>query len=346
MFTRVFIAAVLALALPTGIFAADDPDATLGVKAYLVDVATRMHGAAKEFEKNAHEYQQLIDGAGGDYRLAWKNSAPQLRALVEKMRENYKAMDSFGYENVEGIVAGVHRFADFDVYLDAGVPQSDAGSSSPVAPVVLKTSTGRSIEHEGCLFTYIIEPALWGGNAHYVIALDLDGDGKIAAHESLPQADVLAAAAVDVRKKIGELLAAAGKWQPTTEDCFAAIITMTPTLSGYFEDWKASRYAPENSGKFSAVSRVSDMRGIMSSVALLYRAVDPAVEKKDGALAKSIGHGFADILSFIDRVEAREKKVRITDVEIEELTARAKARADKLVPQVEQAAALLDLQGA
>ena len=43
------------------------------------------------------------------------------------------------------------------------------------------------------------------------------------------------------------------------------MIVMTPTLSDYFEDWKESRYAPEKSGRFQAVSRVSDMRGIMGS---------------------------------------------------------------------------------
>src|SRR5439155_23348451 len=111
----------------------------------------------------------------------------------------------------------------------------------------------------------------------------------------------------------------------------------------YFDDWKESRYAPESSGKFTAVSRVSDMRGIMSSVAILYGAVNDQVATKDPALAHSIEHGFTGILQFIDRVDAREKKsgAAISGPEIDELAEQAKQKADKLVPQVEQAAAIV-----
>jgi hypothetical protein len=156
----------------------------------------------------------------------------------------------------------------------------------------------------------------------------------------------LAAAAKDARKKIGELIRTSREWKPTVADCFGAIIAMTPTLSGYFDDWKESRYAPETSGRFTAVSRVSDMRGIMESVSVLYDAVHPQVQTKDPALAKSIKAGFTSILAFIDRVEAREKKAggKLTPAEIEELTAQAREKSDKLVPQVEQAAAILNVK--
>ena len=307
-----------------------------------------MQAAATDFEKNAVEYQRIIDAANGDYAKALQTSREKILSLVRAMQENYKAMDSFGYETIEGIVAGVKPLQDFDVYLDAGVPKSQESPGATIAPVVLQTKTGRVIDHEGCLFTYIIEPALWGGNPHFVIRSDVNGDGKIEPKESLPLADVMLAAAVDVHKKINELAAASGVWKPTTEDYFAAIITMTPTLSGYFDDWKESRYAPQASGKFSAVSRVSDMRGIMGSVAVLYKAVEPQVQTKDTALAKAISRGFGDILAFIDRVDAREKKGKISIPQIDELGSQAKEKADKLVPQIEQAAAILavKVQGA
>ena len=41
---------------------------------------------------------------------------------------------------------------------------------------------------------------------------------------------------------------------------------MTPTLSSYFDDWKeAKKNGGSLGGRFVAVSRVSDMRGIMAS---------------------------------------------------------------------------------
>ena len=313
------------------------------VKGYLLDALVKMHAAAEQFVQNAAAYQRLSDAHGGDPVRAWAAAPNEMQKLVEALRENYKAMDSFGYETIEGIVAGVGCFSDFDIYLDSGVPQDQAGGGTPVAPVVLDLPNEKKIDHQGCLFTYIIEPMLWGTNASLVLPADLNSDGKIGPRESLPRPEVLTAAANDVRAKIVQLQQAAIAWQPTTSDYFSAIITMTPTLSGYFDDWKESRYAPESSGRFTAVSRVSDMRGIMSSVALLYGAVNGQVAAKDPALANSIAHGFRGILQFIDRVAARERKSggAITGALIDELAEQAKEKADKLVPQVEQAAAIV-----
>jgi hypothetical protein len=324
---------------------ASSPPGSNDVKGYLLAALTKIERASDEFVSNATAYQKLVDANGGDCAKAFAQSPDEVLRLVAALRENYKAMDSFGYETIEGIVAGVPRLADFDVYLDAGVPKDQAGGGTPVAPVVLTLPGGSKIDREGCLFTYLIEPMLWGSNKTLVVPVDLDRDGKIGPRESLPRVDALQAIATDVRMKIRELHETAIAWQPSTSDYFSAIITMTPTLSGYFDDWKESRYAPETSGKFSAISRVSDMRGIMFSVAVLYGAVHANVAGKDPALAKSIQRGFADILAFIDRVDQREKKAGavMTPAEVDELGEQAKQKADKLVPQVEQAAALLDL---
>ena len=313
------------------------------VKGYLLDALVKMHAAADQFVQNAAAYERLSNAHGGNPVRVWAAGPDEVQKLVERLRENYKAMDSFGYETIEGIVAGVGSLSDFDVYLDSGVPADQAGGGTPVAPVVLRLPNEKKIDHQGCLFTYIIEPMLWGTNASLVVPADLNGDGRIAPNESLPRPDVLTAAATDVRARIVQLQQAAIAWQPTTSDYFSAIITMTPTLSGYFDDWKESRYATARSGKFTAVSRVSDMRGIMSSVALLYGAVNGEVATKDPALANSIERGFKGILQFIDRVAAREKKsgAAIGGPVIDELAEQAKQKADKLVPQVEQAAAIV-----
>ena len=89
---------------------------------------------------------------------------------MTKMQENYKAMDSFGYETVEGIVAGVPSMADYDVYLDAGVPASEGPEG--VASVVLDLGNGEKIDKQGALFTYIIEPMLWAGDKRWVTPVD------------------------------------------------------------------------------------------------------------------------------------------------------------------------------
>ena len=341
--TALFAAALLVLqSVPAQ---ANSPNGN-DVKGYLLENLSQMENAANHFVEDANAYQRLADANGGDPVRAFQASAAEMQRLVSALREEYKAMDSFGYETIEGLVAGVPALADFDVSLDSGVPRDQAGGGTPVAPVVLQLANGAKIDHEGCLFTYIIEPMLWGANKKLVVPADLNHDGKIDARESLPRADVLLAAANDVRAKISDLHKTAIAWKPSTADYFSAIITMTPTLSGYFDDWKDSRYAGAGSGNFSAVSRVSDMRGIMYSVAVLYSAVRDEVATKDPALASSIQRGFDRILEFIERVDAREKKAgaQMTASEIDELAEQAKQKADKLVPQVEQASAILDVK--
>ena len=86
------------------------------------------------------------------------------------------------------------------------------------------------------------------------------------------------------------------------------------------------------------------MRGIMSSCAVMYKAVLPAVTEKDKALAKSVDLGFDGILSFIDLLGKREKEGVIKEAEIDELAAQAKEKTDKLVPQIEQSAAIAGIK--
>ena len=310
------------------------------VKSYLVSTLEKMKKASADFVDNSRTYAALAATNGGiDKAFAAKKG--DVQKLVAKMQDNYKAMDSYGYETVEGIVAGVQKFSQYDIYLDAGTPKGE-GQPEDVSPLKLKLSTGEVIDRAGSSFTYIIEPALWGGNRKWCVPVDLDGDGKIGPRESLPRPEVLTAVAVDTDQKIGALLADARAWQPTAADCYQAMVAMTPTLSEYFEDWKESRYSKEASGRFYAVSRISDMQGIMKRCAIMYHAVDGTVKPKDKALAKAIDTGFHDIFAFLDDIESREKRsaAGFKPAVIDELATQAKSKTDKLVPQIKQAAAL------
>lgn len=337
MNTRSSLALLLALALSAVIFSSQGraEETAASVKSYLLKNLEKMNAASKDFVANSEAYSALVAANGGSVEAAYKADPKKIDQLIAKMQENYKAMDSFGYETVEGIVAGVPSMADYDIYLDAGVPASEGPDN--VAPVVLELGNGEKIDRQGSLFTYIIEPMLWGGDKRWVTPVD--GGKKL-----LPRPKVLAAAATDVNKKLGELLADAKAWNASVSDCFGAMVVMTPTLSDYFEDWKESRYAKEKSGRFQAVSRVSDMRGIMGSCQVMYDAVDKQVAEKDKSLAKSVDSGFKGIMSFLDKIEKREKQGEIKGAEIDELATQAKEKTDKLVPQIQQSAAVVGVK--
>ena len=313
--------------LPVAVHAAETAES---VKSYLLKKLDKIQNASEDFVKNSEAYAALVAENGGTVEAAYKAKPKEVEKLVGKMQDNYKAMDSYGYETIEGIVAGVDSMAAYDIYLDAGVPASEGPED--VAPVVLVLQDGKKIDKQGALFTYIIEPALWGGDKRWSV---MTADGK-----PLPFPGILLAASKDVNKKIGELVADAKAWNASTSDCFGAMVVMTPTLSDYFEDWKESRYSKDKSGRFQAVSRVSDMRGIMGSCQVMYEAVEKGVAAKDKALAKSVSSGFKEIMAFLDKIEAREKQGEIKGAEIDELATQAKEKTDKLVPQIEQSAAV------
>ncbi len=324
-----------ALAIALLACTAHSADNAQDVKKYLLSRLDKVRAASEDFVKVADQYAATIKENGGTVVAAYKAEPKKLEALVERLREDYKKMDSYGYETVEGIVAGVSSMADYDIYLDAGVPASEGPDD--VAPVVLDLGNGEKINKQGALFTYIIEPALWGGDKRWVVQVDASG-------KTLPRPEVVTAAATDVNRKIGELVSDAKAWNATTADCFGAMVVMTPTLSDYFEDWKESRYSKDKSGRFQAVSRISDMRGIMGSCQVMYLAVKPEVAAKDKALAKSVNSGFDGIMSFIDMLDRREKQGEIKIAEIDELATQAKEKTDKLVPQIEQSAAVVGVK--
>lgn len=330
------------------VHAADTGDGTAQIKAYLMGKLQRMDKASHDYVANANAYQGFLDASGGDYEKAALEHGPEMLGLVRKMQDDFKIFHNEGYEQVEGITAGTKLMVDFDTYLDAGVPKSDATTDSPAAPLVLKSRTGKLIsDREGNLFHYIIEPTLWGTREIFIHRLKGEAAAKLKPVTVLPRADVCTASADECARKMDELLGIATRWQPTLDECVGALVWMTPTLNGYFDDWRDSRYNPQASlGRYVAESRVLDMRGIMFSLKVICDAILPQVQSKDPALAARLKSEYGDIISFIDRVDARERSSgsKITAAQIEELAYQAKRLTDQLTPHLKQMAKTLDLR--
>lgn len=317
------------------------------IKSYLVGKVTDMDKASHDFVTNAQGYAKVIQAHGGDYNQAALAEGEVLQEWIAKMQGNYRAFHNTGYETIEGVVAGVKPLVDFDTYLDAGVPKAEASSDSPSSPLVLKSADGKMIsDHQGNLFHYVIEPALWATKPHLIHAVSPEASAKLKGAKALPRADVVVAASLECARKMDELLAASQKWQPSLDEVVGALVWMTPTLNGYFDDWKDSRYNPNAaSGRYVAESRVLDMRGIMSSLQLTYNAIMPELAKKDASLAKRLQKDYNAIITFIDRADARERKgSKLTIQEIEEMAFQAKAMTDQLVPRLKQVVAILNLK--
>ncbi len=330
------------------------------VKTYLVGKVQTMDAAAHDFVTNAAAYQAIIDSEGGDYNKAAEEHGVELGELVKKMQGDFGIYHNHGYETVEGIVAGTKRMVWFDNYLDGGVPANEASTDSPESPLVLRAKDGTMISnHNGNLFHYVIEPTLWGTRSFFLVKLSSKAQEKLkeeyeetlntklsAGPVALPRTDVLTAASIDCAEKLDMLLQVANDWQPTTGECIGALVWMTPTLNGYFDDWRDSRYNPVATGHYVAESRVLDMRGIMYSLQITCDAILPQLQPKNPGLADQLKYEYANIISFIDRVEARDAKrsYKMSIPEIEELAEEAKTITDQLQPQLRQMAAILNAE--
>ncbi|MDB5327845.1 MAG: hypothetical protein JWM57_3414 [Phycisphaerales bacterium] len=311
-----------------------------GVKAYLVTVVESCNVAAADLKAAATTYADLVKAAGSPAAAAQSESA-KVADAIKKMRDAYQRLDSFGYEYVEGIVAGVPGLEKYDVELDSGLPKADATSPSDVVADVIVHAGPDTLDHQGSLNNFLIEPTVFGTNPKFIDgAAVLPGMGTNAVGLPKPQLAVaLADYAID---GYGRLLKDSKAWQPTDKDCFQAVYNMTPTLADYFDEWKETKKtgaAP--GGRFVAVSRVSDMRGIMSSVQLTWDGLMTDVKAKDPALAESVTRGYGQILTFINTVDTRDQQKPLTIEAIDALGSQAKDKADKLTAQTQQAAALL-----
>lgn len=318
------------------------------VKSYLVVQAGKLSAAAHDFEANAEAYQKLLDAHGNDYNQAVLASGPEAVALVKKMQGDYLNLHMNGYETIEGIVAGVRDLVAYDIYFDSGVPKSQGSTDSPVAPVVVRDAVGKTIvDRDGNLFHYVIEPCLYGAKSTFVEKLDAPAAEALGI-KFLPRANVALAAAKDAARQSDLFVASCKAWQPRVEDCIGALVWMTPTFNTYFNDLRDSLYSP-NPTAYISESRVKDMRGIMSSLRLIYSSIHPGVQQKDPALARQLQAEYDAILIFIDQTDARDRRAResrgrLSRVELEEMAQKAKSMSDQLAPKIKLAAAQIGAQ--
>jgi hypothetical protein len=313
-----------------------------GVKVYLVTQVERIVKAAQDLKTAGQAYDKLVTAHNNDAQAAAKAEPKKVAQLIQDMRHAYERIDSYGYEYIEGIVAGVPTLVHYDVELDSGLPQKMATSPTDnVAQVVIRAGD-LTLTNEGSLNNFLIEPTVFGTNDRFI-----EGKAKLPGMEGmigLPKPKLVLGLADYALNGYTRLLKDSKAWQPSDRDCFLTLYNMTPTLADYFEEWKESKiHHGAVGGRFVAVSRVSDMRGIMGSVRLTWQSVEPKVAAADPALAQSISDGYAKVMTFIDTVDSRDQASPLNPQTIDALGSQAKERADKLTVQSAQAAALLKI---
>lgn len=338
------LAVLVAAAVASDVAVAAAPQPQLrGVKLYLLRHTTQLRGFTAEFQAAADRYYGAARASRFDYAKLARNPAARrdlLRLKAIWVRGNPL------YERVEGIVAGTPSLAVYDVILDAGSSAKDDPASA--VPFDLELRDGRVLRKPGNLYN-LTEGMLWGTLAALVERrADLDGDGRRAFGEVLPDAHALLAAADAFVLYARGLDRAARAWTPTPSDAFTAVVVMVPTMSEYFGQWKTSRFVLGNRARaesFNVVSRLSDIGDILGGLRVIYAGIRPAIAKVSTAQATQTRRDLDALHAYVGSLRAQERSGRrFTPQQADVLGREAQERATAIAGQVSQAAARLRVE--
>lgn len=333
--------------------AAAAPEADLAaVKAYALDHAQKMKSATEAFRQSAETYYGQIAHIKAEHpdEDPYEHLIAEHRAEAAELLETAKQQwieASTHYELDEGIVAGVPSLAFYDIWIDAGASAADAPDEALAWQLTL--ADGRTLDSPGNFFHNLTEPALYGTNEEFTaLKADLDGDGAVELGEALPEAEILLASAQGLDQASGQMLAAIEAWEPSLQETFGALTTMTPTMNEYFEQWKLSAFvAGQNyeEASFVALSRLFDINGILNGLNVAYGNISPVVAAADADLDAQITTGYAELVSYVSDLYQQEQGGKVFSPEEADLFGtEAQDRATALAGQVAQAAALVGVE--
>jgi hypothetical protein len=316
------------------------------IKTYLLDHTKRLHADVVKLRQNADAYHDLAEESDFDASRLLAGHRPEVAKLLGEAKKTYTDANP-AYEEMEGVVAGVPSLADYDVIIDAG---GDASDPENAVPFSIKTEDGRTFKQPGNLFL-LVEASLYGTEPKFAakgVQPDLDGDGKVAFGEALPDPRFYAAALKEFERQSAELDAAAQKWSPNEQDALTALVVMTPTMSEYFEAWKNSRFIAGGKATekaFVSSSRLQDIADILGGLELIYANVQTRIAEANPEQAKQTGQSLSRLEDFAARLrdqEARGKKFTAEDADT--LGSEAQDRAEAIAGQITQAANQLGIE--
>ena len=315
------------------------------VKTYLTDHSAELKEQTAILKEAADEYYDLAEAADFDYEQMLKDNREEVEEVLQKGKDAYIAANP-AYEEMEGIVAGVPRLAQYDVDIDAG---SDGSDPENAVSFSLETPDGETIEQPGN-FMFLTETSWYATNEDFLAEGtkgDVNGDGKVEFGEGLPDANFLVAAMTSFDDMAADLEADAAEFEPTPSDALTAITVMTPTMSEYFEAWKNSRFVSggDSTPEFAAASRLQDIADILSGILFTYEEIEPTIADEDPQQAEQTGQALEDLIADVEAIKSEEDSGKqFTAEEADTLGSEAQRQAEAIAGQVTQAANRLGIE--
>lgn len=315
------------------------------IETYLTDHAAQLSEQVDVLAEEGERYYELAQAAGFDYDAMLEENGDEVQEILQRSKDAFVAANP-AYEEMEGIVAGVPRLAQYDVDIDAG---SDASDPESAVSFSLETPNGETLKQPGNLF-FLTETALYGTNEELLAegAQDVDGSGEVEFGEGLPDADTYVATTRKFQEMADDLEVDAAEFSATPSDAFTAITIMTPTMSEYFEAWKNSRFIAGSNAEelgFVATSRLSDIADILSGIRFTYDEIEPMVAGRSPQQAEQTAAELEDLIAFVTDLRDREAAGEEFSAEqADTLGSQAQAQAEEIAGQVTQAANRLGIE--
>ncbi|MGK2931334.1 MAG: imelysin family protein [Solirubrobacterales bacterium] len=310
-------------------------------KSYLTDHSADLVANTARIKAAADAYYDLAESSGFDYAKMLKANCEAVDSSLTGAKDAFVAANP-NYEEMEGIVAGIPRTAQYDTDMDAG---SDASDPESAVSFNLTLPNGEVMKQPGNLF-FLLETSLYGTNKELVVRgvkPDVNCDGKVEFGEGLPDANILKAAADEMDKQANDLDADAQEIVINDSDAMTAITVMTPTMSEYFEQWKLSSFVAgegnQKDASFVATSRLSDIADILTGINVTYDEIEPMIAADNPDQAEQTSAELKDLLKRAEDLRDREAAgEKFTPEQADQLGAQMQAQAEKIAGQVTQAA--------
>ena len=315
------------------------------IKRYLTEHTAALTDQTAALRSAAERYHSLSEAAGFDSERMLEESRAEVRRVLRTGQEAYRQANP-AYEEMEGIVAGVPRLAQYDVDIDAG---SDGSDPENAVSFSLELAGGEVMKQPGNLM-YLTETAWFGTEPKFLMEgapRDVDGDGRVSFGEGLPEPRFLVAAMRKFDDLADQLDEDARAFEPTASDAFTAITVMTPTMSEYFGAWKNSRFVAggESTAEFAAASRLEDIADILEGIRFTYAEVQPLIRSEAPQQAAQTAEELDSLIEFVTALRDREAKgARFSAEQADTLGSEAQARAEEIAGQVTQAAQRLGVE--
>jgi hypothetical protein len=310
-------------------------------KSYLTDHSSELVSNVAKIKTASDAYYDLAEASGFDYAKMLKKDCKAVDSALTDAKEAFVAANP-NYEEMEGIVAGIPRTAQYDTDLDAG---SDASDPESAVSFNLTLPNGKVMKQPGNLF-FLLETSLYGTNEDLIVKgvkPDVNCDGKVEFGEGLPDANILKASADEMSKQAGDLDSDAQEIVINDSDALTAITVMTPTMSEYFEQWKLSSFVAgqgkQTDPSFVATSRLSDIADILTGINVTYDEIEPMIAETNPDQAEQTSAELKDLLA--RAVDLRDREAggeKFTPEQADQLGAQMQAQAEKIAGQVTQAA--------